>query len=123
MKGTYRLRPGNGCFWPRSELEVESETPVKAGETIECHDWQLGGHLHRFELLETQAPVEPPRANVGLKAVHRGAGRYDVVDEATGKPINSSSLSKSEAASMVQDAPRPEVDDDVDAGKPNPEAL
>lgn len=120
MKGIFRLRSGNGTFWPRDQFGVESPDPIHAGETIECEEWQLGGHLHRFELVESIPTPPLPPANVGLRAVHRGGGRYDVVNETTGKPINSATLSKAEAFEMVQDAPRPEMDQDDGEVEPNP---
>lgn len=43
---------------------------------------------------------EPP---LGLKAVHRSGGWYDVVNEKTGKPINDKSLRKDEAEALINE--------------------
>ena len=106
--GTYRLKAGQGTHWFRQP--DGRETPIRAGETIECEAWQLGGSIDRFEVVTPPPPPPPPE--VGLKAVHRGAGRYDVINEATGKPINSATLSKSEAQELIDDAPIHEWDED-----------
>ena len=37
----------------------------------------------------------------GLKAIHKGAGKYEVINEATGKPINDILLSKDDALSLI----------------------
>lgn len=113
MKGTYRLKANHGTHW---FLNPDGkETPIRAGETIECEPWQLGDAIRKFDVV-VEAPPTPPPA-VGLKAVHRGAGRYDVINEATGKPINSESLSRAEANEMVQDGPTPEIEDDDPTSK------
>jgi hypothetical protein len=99
MKGIYRLKPNFGTHWFREANG--KETPIKSGETIECEAWQLGGAIGRFEIV--QQPTPTPHPSVGLKKIHRGAGRFDVVNEATGKPINSRMLSGPEADELIAD--------------------
>jgi len=49
---------------------------------------------------ELKEKIEIP---LKLKAVHKGGGKYNVINEATGKPVNDVLLSKKEAFSLAAD--------------------
>ena len=53
---------------------------------------------------DTQESPDKPEENRGLKAVHKGAGRYDVVNEKSGKKLNEKSLSKDEANALLDNS-------------------
>jgi hypothetical protein len=62
------------------------------------------------DLLEQLEPDQPPpKPKAGLKAVHRGFGKYDVINEATGKKINDKVLTKEEAQELVETETDPEL--------------
>lgn len=46
-------------------------------------------------------PPEPKQEEVGLRLVHRGGGKYNVVNLATGEPINDTLLTKAEATLLI----------------------
>lgn len=104
--GLYRLKPKHGTHWFR-DLNGK-ERPIKAGEILECEEWQIRNVLNRFDVVEPSPP--PPEPNVGLKVHHRGGPWYDVVNEATGKPINTKPLRKAQAQEIVDDAPIMEME-------------
>lgn len=116
MQGTYRLKPIHHVHWFRNQ--DGTETPIKSGETVTCDPSELSGWLHRFEIVE--APAAAPVPNLGLRMVHRGGGSYDVINDATGKQINGKRLTKREAAELVEDAPLPELEGDLDGPATGP---
>ena len=115
MPGVYRRKAGYGPHFFRERDGKEREKPILAGEEIECEEWELGGSIHGFDVVVPPPP--PPAPNVGLKRVHRGGGRFDVVNEATGKPINSRTLTREEADDLIADAPAAEIDEEDDAAQ------
>jgi len=72
---------------------------LKPGDKIDCEKYELGGAIFKFEQLEPDPP--PPEPKLGLKAVHRGAGKWDVLNEATGVKINDGLLTKEEAQELA----------------------
>ena len=72
---------------------------LKPGDKIDCEKYELGGAIKKFEQLEPDPP--PPEPKLGLRAVHRGAGKWDVVNEATGVKINNELLTKEEARELA----------------------
>lgn len=72
---------------------------VFPGEIYEGEKEDLGRSLDLWEQLDPDPPLpEPTRP---LKAMHRGFGKWDVVSQATGMPINNEPLSKEEAYSLA----------------------
>jgi len=71
---------------------------LRPGDTIRCEKYELGNALDKFEQLEPDPPAPAPK--VGLRAVHIGFGKYNVISDATGKPINDEPLTKEEARAM-----------------------
>ena len=111
------MKKGRG----RHNLLVDGQvTIVTSGDTIECDEWQLGAGKDKFDCLD---PPEPePEPTVGLKAKHKGGGRWIVVNEASGKEINDGYLTKEEAIEMAA-SPGPLTEDEepepVDAWAPD----
>lgn len=56
----------------------------------------------RFQLIEEQRPFIQEDV-VQLKAVHKGAGRWNVINTSTGEPINDGWLDKEEAKEMADE--------------------
>jgi hypothetical protein len=74
---------------------------LKPGDMITCLPSELGRWQWRFNRLDPEEPEVAQQPSTGLKAVHLGFGRYNVVNEATGKPINDDPLNKAEAHAMA----------------------
>jgi hypothetical protein len=76
-----------------------------AGAIINLEFSQARGFKDSLEPLDPELPdPAPPQPKLGLKAVHRGRGRYDVVNELTGVKINDEMLSKEEAQALATTA-------------------
>jgi hypothetical protein len=88
---------------------------VKPGDIIECEPTELGNWIAMYEQLDPDPP-EPPAASI-LKIVHRGFGRYDVVNQCTGITMNSRALSKPEAEALVNENDAAEIGDVEHAGQ------
>lgn len=74
---------GRVSTWPPPEPEVEEEEVITAEETV----------------VEEEA-VEPP-PQVGLELKSKGGGWWDVINMATGQPINDRSLRKADAEHLM----------------------
>ena len=99
----FKLKTGMGKHYIRRKGQM---VMLKPGDGIDCEKYELGGAIFKFKQLEPDPP--PPEPKLGLKAVHRGAGKWDVVNEATGVKINDNLLTKEEAQGMVSSLPEPE---------------
>jgi hypothetical protein len=78
-------------------------TEVKPGQIVECEEQEIAGAMDKFELAEP-IPDDIPKANAGLKMVKRPGGNltgFDVINEATGEPINSKPLKKAETEALL----------------------
>lgn len=91
---------------------------VKPGDIIDVEEYELRGAADKFQRLD---PPEPePEPTRGLYAEHAGAGRWNVINRATGKPINDELLSKEEAQALVDKGLNEE--DDASRGNGQPAA-
>jgi len=92
----FRLKPGRGSH----TMNVGGKmVRLKGGEEIRCEKFVLGGALDKFEQLEPDPPE--PEPTIGLRAVHRGHGRWDVVNQKTGKAINDKALKRDAAFELA----------------------
>ena len=79
---------------------------VVKGDKFTAHEWEVNAVKDKVILL---TPPEETDGNDlaadkdagGNKAVHRGFGRYDIVNTVSGKKLNSQFLSKSEAERLL----------------------
>jgi len=87
---------------------------VRPGEIVEAEEYELGGAISTYKCLDPQPPkpseLEPTQA---LYLKHQGAGRYNVINVATGEAINDVLLSKEEAQSLADK----ELDEEDDASR------
>lgn len=74
------------------------------GDVVKCEKKELGCALDTFTCLDPDPEPEfpgGPEPGVGLVAIHKGSGWYDVRNQVTGKDINDKSLRKDEAEEMA----------------------
>lgn len=73
------------------------------GEIVELDPSQVQYMMDVLEPLEPLVTKEEQEAapRKQLKAAHKGGGKYNVINKATGKPINDVLLSKEEAQNLV----------------------
>jgi len=102
-----RYRVKSGKIHARINGEMKLYRP---GDIITLDPDDVAGFKDLLEQLEPDAP--PPQPKAGLKAVHVGAGKYNVVNETTRKKINDKLLTKEEAAALVE-AGTSEADPDL----------
>ena len=75
---------------------------VRPGEIVEAEADELGSTISTYKCLDPQPPKpSEPEPTQRLFAKHAGGGRYNVINEATGKRINDVTLSKEEAQSLA----------------------
>ena len=104
----YKMLPGMGKHYLRQGGET---IRVKPGDVIDVEEYEIRGALDKFQRLD---PPEPePEPTCGLYAEHAGAGRWNVINFATGKAINDELLSKEEAQSLVDKG----LSEDYDASR------
>lgn len=98
---TFRMLPDRGTHIHGVGRE---KVELHPGDEITCERWELKGAMDKFKCVQPATQV-PPQAQptVGLKLVHRGGQWYDVINEATGKPINDKALRKEDAEQLVAD--------------------
>lgn len=101
------------------------------GNVLVCEEHEIRGARDKFEMIEEpertkSTPQEPPEEDkeiepgpeaegkemeeeendsVGLVLQHKGGGRYNVVNPATGDKINDEYLTKTDAESLVRGKP------------------
>lgn len=77
----------------------------RPGDIYEGEKEALGRALDQWEQLDPDPlPPLPPEPTRPLKVVHRGFGKWDVINQETGTAINDQPLSKEEALAMVGEA-------------------
>lgn len=101
----YKKKPNTGKHYFRRDGKMAC---IENAEVIECFLHELGGALDKFECLNQQEIEEieeeeerGPEPEIGLRAVHRGHGRWDVIHSVTGEKINNVPLNKQEALMLV----------------------
>ena len=72
---------------------------MKPGDIITCLPSRLGSHIKLFERLDPMPPPTPPM--YVLKAVPC-AGGFNVINGASGQPINTVPLSEKDARAMTE---------------------
>jgi hypothetical protein len=97
-------------------------TVVKCGETIRAWPEEIRGAIDKFEPVDYILPEDggmpgPPTPESTLRLVHRGKGRYNVVDQ-NGNAINDKPMSKEDAMSLLNGTPLPEVNAPVEVDNP-----
>lgn len=112
----FRMKPKKGVHYLRRN---GSEVPVRPGDVIECDKDEIKGALDKFEQLDPDPPPKEPK--IGLKAIHRGHGNWDVINEATGEAINTEPLDKAEARKMEATWVPPGDATDLDSSTEKPE--
>jgi len=94
---------------------------LRAGDRVECHVDLLGNAIDKFAIITPGADLEPVtlKTTTSLRIVHKGHGKYDVVHPATGVPINTAPLTKTEASELVEEraAEGPDENDNSATGK------
>ena len=82
--------------------EEGGRTVYRPGDIIEAFEGELDSFSNRFERLNPP-PKKTPKPEKGLVVVHRGGGKYNVINEKTGQPINSVLLTKDDAGRLVDE--------------------
>lgn len=100
----FRMKAGMGEHYIRRHGQMVC---LRSGDQIRCEPHELGSAIRKFDQLEPDPP--PPQPKVGLKAVHRGFGKWDVINQATGAKINDQPLSKQEAKELESSLSEPEL--------------
>lgn len=112
----YQMKPRMGAHYLRQEGRL---TRINPGDIIDVEAYELRGAADKFTLVDP--PPEPPpepEPTQALYAKHVGGGRWNVINPATGEPINDELLSKEQAQSLV-DKELPETNEEADAGADN----
>lgn len=72
---------------------------VAPGSIIDCERHELGNLVNLYEQLDPDEPE--PELECGLIAVRVKHGQWNVINESSGKPINSEPLTKAEAKQLI----------------------
>lgn len=94
----YQMLPKKGKHYFR---QGGTTVCVRPGDIIDTEECELRGAIDKFIRLDP-LPPEPEPAQ-GLYADHAGAGRWNVINPATGKAINDELLTKDEAQSLIEE--------------------
>ena len=74
---------------------------LKPGDEVECAPEKLRYFMDKFTVIEEDPVIEDIPEPVPLEMKHRGGGRWDVINRATGKAINDIGLTKEEALALL----------------------
>jgi hypothetical protein len=101
MKMRFRLKKGKYTY-----QDADGNTVVKrSGDIVECEPEKLQYFMDKFEQLDKNPP--PPEPSVGLKKVRvpgEETNQWNVINEATGKPINDVPLNYRDAQALIRDS-------------------
>jgi hypothetical protein len=77
---------------------------IEAGMEVECDPEYLKNVMHKFEIIEPDAPAANPQtAKLTLKKRDGGNSTgYDLINPVTGDPINTNPLKKADAELLAQ---------------------
>jgi len=85
-------------------------TWIKPGDVLDCEEHEIRGALDKFEMISEAKPASSPEEDgekktdkAGLVLLHRGGGRYNVVNPETEEKINDDYLTKEEAQSLLRE--------------------
>jgi len=80
---------------------------VRKGEVLRLRDMSELSPLLRTDYMVISDPTEGIKREIvsKLTLVHRGGGKFNVVNVKTGEPINDKLLTKSEALALIDDEP------------------
>ena len=70
---------------------------------MSIEEMEMSGFKDQFTLLDPAPTPEEQKPKAGLKMVHKGGGRYIVINEVTGEPLTDELLSRAQAEQFVGD--------------------
>ena len=91
----YRVKSGKIHSRINGKMKI-----YQKGDILDMNPDDVVGFKDLVDQLDPDLP--PPQPKAGLKAVHVGGGRWNVVNEVTGKKINNKLLKKEEAQALVE---------------------
>ncbi|MEW5725494.1 MAG: hypothetical protein AB1896_20465 [Thermodesulfobacteriota bacterium] len=108
----YRLKRGVGKHVYQGRVYLP-------GDIVEAAPENMKGVLDKFDLLDPpdQAQAEAKQPNA-LKMVHKGFGRYDVLNTTSGQILNDHLLKKAEALALVEGSSVPQYESQSPAEVP-----
>ena len=103
MKIRFRLKQGCGSHRYR---DAEGNLIVmRSGDIITCDPDRIKSLMFKFEQIDPDPPV--PEPVVGLKKVRapgEETNQWNVINEATGKPINDVPMNHRDAQALIRDS-------------------
>lgn len=104
----FQLKKGYGkhLYKNVSVSGKENTRILREGDIVDCNEHELGGALDKFTRLDPEEKKLKDIAQAKLKAVKikegkKNAGKYWIINEASGKKLNKEPLSKKEAEEFV----------------------
>ena len=91
----YRVKSGKIHARINGKMKI-----YQKGDIVNLDPDDVIGFKDLVEQLDPNLP--PPQPKAGLKAVHKGFGKWNVINETTGKEINDKPLTKEEAQELVE---------------------
>lgn len=99
--------PGERIRWRKSGGGIHRHWDgqiVRRDEVLVATEFEVRPFRNLFTPIDPLPSEKVKREpEVGLKIVHRGGGRYNVINEKTGTPINDKLLTREQAEELVAD--------------------
>ena len=96
----WRIKANYGSLYYKGE--THTSTPTAPSKSF-VGPASLGKGAFKDKLEQVgRTKVEKIPSIVGLKTVHRGSGKYNVINEKTGKTINDTLLNRQDAFDLVK---------------------
>jgi len=76
---------------------------VRRGEILVATQLEIEPFKNLFVCLDPLVDVKEEQPTKRLQIVHKGGGKYNVVNESTAQPINDELLSREQAENLVND--------------------
>lgn len=105
-QGEYRLRNGYGKhILPKDCTDIsirgkENERIAISGDVLICKPSRIAPFLDKFKRIDLLPEYNPPPQRE-FKKEHKGGGRYNVINIASGEKLNDVYLSKDEANELI----------------------
>lgn len=99
MKMRFRLKRGKYSYQDPDGNAVV----LLAGQTIKCEPDRLKFFMDKFEQLDPDPPESVPVVGLKKEKASDEANEWNVINEATGEPINDAPLTFREAQALIRE--------------------
>jgi len=116
-------RVKSGKYYRRGEVDGQTQLICHCpGDTFEAEEWEVKGVLSQLEMVTPPSPPPAPAPGLVKRGIEEDQGDwFEVINPATGEPINDRPLTEEEADALInKEAGEENTAEDQDSEDPVP---